>query len=154
MNSIDAARHSPHPIVYMVLILPFGAVSGYLTVALAYSLSRAGMSVTNVGLLIALYLVPQSWKFLWAPIVDTTLSRKRWYAIGVSLSAIGVVAMAVFAAHIADLASLMVVVLISSVAVTLLGMSVETMMAFDTPDEQKGRAGGWFQAGNLGITGF
>src|ERR1035437_10339765 len=82
MTRIDGPQHPPHPIVYSVLIVPFGAVSGYLTVALAYSLSQSGMSVARVGLLIALYLTPQTWKFLWAPIVDTTLTRKSWYVIG------------------------------------------------------------------------
>jgi PAT family beta-lactamase induction signal transducer AmpG len=150
MTHIANRRLSPHPIVYSVLIVPFGAVSGFLTVALAYALSQSGMSVANVGLLIALYLVPQAWKFLWAPIVDTTLSRKSWYLIGVSLAALGVTLMGVLGAQASDLAALIPIVLVASVAVTLLGMSVEAMMAYQTPDAQRGRAAGWFQAGNLG----
>jgi hypothetical protein len=34
----SAARHA-HPIVFLFLYLPFGAMSGYLTVAVAYRLS-------------------------------------------------------------------------------------------------------------------
>ena len=154
MTRIDGPQHPPHPIVYSVLIVPFGAVSGYLTVALAYSLSQSGMSVARVGLLIALYLMPQTWKFLWAPIVDTTLTRKSWYVIGAALSALGVTAMAVFSAHASDLTVLCIFVLVASVATTFLAMSVESMMAYDTPEAQKGRAGGWFQAGNLGGGGI
>jgi MFS transporter, PAT family, beta-lactamase induction signal transducer AmpG len=154
MTRIDGPQHPPHPIVYSVLIVPFGAVSGYLTVALAYSLSQSGMSVARVGLLIALYLMPQTWKFLWAPIVDTTLTRKSWYVIGATLSALGVTAMAVFSAHASALTVLCIFVLVASVATTFLAMSVESMMAYDTPDAQRGRAGGWFQAGNLGGGGI
>src|ERR1039457_6694624 len=130
MTIIADPRRAPHPIVYLVLYLPFGAVNGYLTVALAYSLSQSGMSVANVGLLIALFLIPQTWKFLWAPIVDTTLSRKAWYVIGATLSALGVTAMAVFSAHASDLAVLCIFVLVASVATTFLAMSVESMMAY------------------------
>ena len=32
---------SPHPVVFLVLITPFGVMSGYLTVALAYLLAKA-----------------------------------------------------------------------------------------------------------------
>jgi MFS family permease len=154
MTDIEIPRHVPHPIIYLALILPFGAVNGYLTVALAYSLSRAGMSVASVGLLIALFFVPQTWKFLWAPIVDTTLSRKGWYLIGAVLSAVGVLAMSMFSVHPSDITLLTVFVVLASIATTLLGMSVESLMAHDTPDGQKGRAAGWFQAGNLGGSGL
>jgi MFS transporter, PAT family, beta-lactamase induction signal transducer AmpG len=154
MARVDLAHLAAHPIVYSMLILPFGAVSGYLTVALAYSLTQSGMSVADVSLLIALYLAPQTWKFLWAPVVDTTLTRKSWYVIGATLSALSVVAMAAFSAHTSDLAVLCVFVVLASVAVTFLGMSVESLMAFDTSESQKGRAAGWFQAGNLGGGGI
>jgi len=43
---------------------------------------------------------------------------------------------------------------LTSLAMTVLGMSVENLMAYSTPEEQKGRAGGWFQAGNLGGSGI
>jgi len=154
MTDIEVPQRVPHPMVYLVLILPFGAVNGYLTVALAYSLSRSGLSVASVGLLIALFFVPQTWKFLWAPIVDTTLSRKGWYLIGACLSAVGVLAMSMFSVHASDVPMLSVFVVLASLATTLLGMSVESLMAHDTPDSQKGRAAGWFQAGNLGGSGL
>jgi PAT family beta-lactamase induction signal transducer AmpG len=65
-----------HPIVFLFLIAPFGAMSGYLTVAVAYLLSQAGLSVEQIAEVIAVSYLPQTWKFLWAPIADTTLTRK------------------------------------------------------------------------------
>ena len=50
------------------------------------SLARSGMSVERIGALIAIYLLPQAWKFLWAPIVDANLTRKRWYVVGATLT--------------------------------------------------------------------
>jgi MFS family permease len=138
----------------MVLILPFGMMGGYLTVAVAYLLKTAGVSVEQIAGLIALSFVPHTWKFLWAPIADTTLGRKTWYMIAALLSAIGFFGTGALPATKAGLAALSVVVVIANVAVTFLGMSVESLMAYGTPDDEKGRAGGWFQAGNLGGGGI
>src|SRR6185295_10904972 len=135
-----------HPWVFMVLILPFGVMSGYLTVTIAYLLTKAGLSVGQVAGLVALSYLPHTWKFAWAPIVDTTLSRKTWYAIAGVVSAVGIWATGVFKADAAHLAMLSVDVLVSNVAVTFLGMAVDGLMAYCTPEDQKGRAGGWFQA--------
>jgi MFS family permease len=146
-------RH-PHPVIYLVLILPFGATSGFLTVALAYTLSRSGVSVTQIGALIALYLTPQTWKFLWAPIVDTTLTRKRWYLLGVILNALGVIAMGVYSSDVKSVLLFDAIVLMTSTAVSFLGMASESLLAYGTNDAQKGRAGGWLQAGNLGGQGL
>jgi MFS family permease len=138
----------------MVLIIPFGANSGYLTVTLAYLLQKAGVSVAAVGALIALTYIPHTWKFLWAPITDATLDQKRWYLIGSILTGVGIAAMGMMPPTQSGLAALSVVALLESLATTFLGMSVESLMAYATPEDQKGRAGGWFQAGNLGGAGL
>jgi PAT family beta-lactamase induction signal transducer AmpG len=46
------------------------------------------------------------------------------------------------------------VVLLSNLASTFLAMAVESLMVFGTRTDQLGRAGGWFQAGNLGGQGL
>ena len=142
-----------HPSVFMVLILPFGVMGGYLTVTIAYLLTKAGLSVGQVAGLVALSYIPHTWKFAWAPIVDTTLTRRTWYAIAGVVSAVGIWATGMLKADAPHLALLSAVVLISNVAVTFLGMAVDGLMAYCTPEDQKGRAGGWFQAGNLGGNG-
>jgi MFS transporter, PAT family, beta-lactamase induction signal transducer AmpG len=138
----------------MILIAPFGATSGYVTVAVAYLLTRAGVPVVQTAALVALTYIPHTWKFLWAPIADTTLTRKRWYMIAAIVSAAGLAAIGAIPATPAGLALLSVVVVTANVGVTFLGMSVESLMAYCTPPEFKGRAGGWFQAGNLGGVGI
>lgn len=150
--------HSPprhaHPFAFLVLIVPFGMMSGYLSVALAYLLSKAGLSVEQVGALVAVSFVPHTWKFLWAPIVDTTLRRRTWYILAAVLSGIGILASGLVPATPQALPLLTVVVVVSNFAVTLLAMAVESLMAYSTPDHVKGRAAGWFQAGNLGGGGI
>jgi len=148
-RSGSVTRQRPHPSIYAGLYLPFGAVNGYLTVAIAYQLAQAGVSAEGIGALIALYFMPQTWKFLWAPIVDMTLSSKRWYVIGAVLSALGALGMAVCSARPVNLTVLAAAAVMASLATTLLGMAVEALIAHSTSPEQQGRAGGWLQAGNF-----
>src|SRR5215813_6756429 len=148
------ASSRPHPAVFMFLITPFGVMSGYLSVTVVYLLTQAGVSVEASGALVALSYLPHSWKFLWAPIADTTLTRKRWYIIAAVASAIGIYATGAVPAESSSLPALTAIVLISNFAVTFLAMASEGLMAYCTPAETKGRAGGWFQAGNLGGYGL
>ncbi len=46
------------------------------------------------------------------------------------------------------------IALLSSFATTFLAMACESLLAYDTPHDQKGRASGWYQAGNLGGGGL
>lgn len=138
----------------MILIIPFGAASGYGSVTLAYQLKEAGASVGEVAALVALGVLPQTWKFFWAPVVDLTLSQKKWYLIAGLLTAVGIGSMGFFPATKAGLSALSAIVFVTSLASTFLGMAVESLLAHSTPQELKGRAGGWFQAGSLGGSGI
>jgi MFS family permease len=140
--------------LYSILIVPFGALSGYLSTALTYSLVRGGMSVPRAGALVAIYFLPQTWKFFWAPIVDTTLTRKLWYVISAATTGLATFTLSAFANRSMPFAVLAVLAVMASFAVTFLGMAVESLVAYGASDDQKGRAGGWLQAGNLGGGGL
>jgi MFS family permease len=138
----------------MFLIVPFGAMGGYLSVAIGYQLTQAGVSVEQVAGLVAFSYIPQTWKFLWAPVADTTLSRKWWYVLAGLVSAVGIFVTGAVPADERSLPLLYAAVLVSNVAVTFLAMASESLMIYNTPPELHGRAGGWFQAGNLGGYGL
>jgi len=149
----EPERHA-HPLVFLILYLPFGISGGYVTVTLSYLLTQAGVSVIAVAGLIALMLFPQTWKVLWAPVVDTTLTAKRWYVIstiGIGLFLLGT---AFVPAQESWMWLLDVLVLLASITSTVSAMATESLMAHGTSDHQKGRAGGWSQAGNLGGAGL
>ena len=144
---------SAHPIVFLFLILPFGAMGGYLSVAIGYQLTQAGVSVEEVAALVAVSLIPQTWKFLWAPIADTTWTRKRWYVLASLVSALGILAMGLAASDPKALGLLYVAVLAANVAITFSAMAAESLLVYGTAPAERGRASGWFQAGNLGGNG-
>ena len=92
------------------------------------------------------------WRFLWGPVADLTLTLRRWYAIGVVAGA-GTLLFLSFM-PLRDNATLPAVVLLSQVAGTLVVLPVGGLMAHTVPEEKKGRAGGWYQAGCLGGLGL
>jgi len=129
-------------------------MSGYLTVAVAYELAQAGVAVDEVAALVAASFIPHTWKFLWAPIADTTLTRRTWYLAAAVVSAAGMYLIGAVPADARSLPLLYAVVIVANVAVTFLAMATESLMIYNAAPEEQGRASGWFQAGNLGGTGL
>lgn len=147
--------HKPvHPFLFTLLILPMGVSAGYVTVTLGYLLSQAGVSVEKIAALIGATLLPHVFKFIWAPLVDTTLSFKKWYWMASIISSIGIFATGILPLNESSLFYLTVIVFLSQFAITFLCMATEGLMAYDVPLALKGRAGGFFQAGNLGGSGI
>ena len=68
-------------------------MSGYVSVTLGYLLAQAQVNAQGVAALVAIFFVPQTWKFLWAPVADLTLTRKRWYVLSAALCALGFVSL-------------------------------------------------------------
>lgn len=147
-------RKAAHPIAFLVLYLPFGAAAGFGNVTLAFLLRQHGVSVPAVAALVAMNLLPNTWKVLWAPLVDTTLSARRWYAIGVGVSALAFVASAFAPMKPSSMPFLDAMAFVLGLASTISAMGAERLMAYDTKEDEKGRAGGWSQAGNLGGAGL
>src|SRR3954453_12583817 len=83
MTETTAAHgRAAHPVLYLILYLPFGIASGYATVTLAWLLSHAGASVAAIAVLGGMAIIPNPWKVVWSPLVDRTLSAKAWFPIG------------------------------------------------------------------------
>ncbi len=146
----------PHPALFLVLIVPFGMAAGFVIVTLAYQLTQRGLSSTAVAGMIALIYVPQTWKVLWAPLVDTTWTRRRWYACGTLLCGLCTFLLSGAAAdaRAIDLTLLGSLIVAGSFFSTLIAMAVESFMAASVPDSHRGRVAGWYQAGNLGGLGL
>jgi MFS family permease len=143
-----------HPVVWTVLYLPFGAFSGFVSVAMTFFATKHGLSITQGATLNFFQMLSQWMKWAWAPAVDVTLTPKRWYLIGVSASAVSVWAMSSIPISAATLPLLLAVITIGSLLNSFVGMAIEAIMAQATPPDQQGRTSAWFQAGNLGGAGM
>lgn len=139
-----------HPIVWTILYLPFGAMSGFVNVALTFLGTQHGLSITEASFLPAAQLLSQWLKWLWAPIVDVTLTPKRWYLVGTVASAVGVFTLAAMPMTEGTLPALLAVVAVTSLLRSFVGMALEAMLATATARANQGRTCAWFQVGNLG----
>jgi PAT family beta-lactamase induction signal transducer AmpG len=153
-TAVVNARKSAHPVIFLVLVLPFGIFTGYLTVTLAFLFSKAGISIQQIAGLAAINILPQIFKFLWAPFVDTTLSLKKWYIISTLITAACIFATGIVPPKISNLLFLTIMIVVSSFARTFLGAAANCLAAHDTPHEIKGRVGGYLQSGQLGGVSF
>lgn len=139
---------SPHPALFFGLILPYGASFGYVSVAFPYIATHTGgLNAEQAGALVAAAFGPHAVKFLWAPVVDTTLTKKAWYLIALALVIAGTIASASIPIDVARLPLLTTVIVASQVGLTLINMAVESFLAHSVPATEKGRASGWYQAG-------
>lgn len=142
------------PVFYAMLFMPMGITNGYAAVALTYLLSKAGLSAGLIAGFVGLSLLPQTWRAVWAPLVDTTLSIRGWYLISASASGLLMAVTGFIPVSRANFGWIELIVLVFSLAATVTTITGSSLLAHGTSEEEKGRAGGWSQAGNLGGSGL
>jgi MFS family permease len=146
--------HLSNPATYFFLVLPYGISSGFCTITLPFALVRAGFSVAAAGSVVALGLSANLWRFAGAPVVDLTLSLRRWFLVGLAASVVTLFGLGFMPLRPETVVALTVVVFIAQIGSNLSVIPVGGFMAHTVHDDEKGRAAGWYQAGNLGATGL
>ena len=149
-----AGARTVHPILFFVLYFSFGASGGFLTGTVEYFYSKAGVSTAAFGLIVTIALAPQVLKVFWAPLVDTTLNVKAWYLLAMAAIAPCVAISGFLPVGYGSVGALTALSTVISIAATFQGMAADSLMAHDTSPAQRGAAGGWSQAGNLGGAGI
>lgn len=147
-------KRSPGLYWWTILYLPYGAANGFVSVTIAYTARQRGLGDSAIAELVAASLLPHTFKFLWAPIPDTTFSRRWWYLASNLLSTITLILLGFVPVRSDTAGFLKLLIFVNSVAITFLGMAVEGLLANIVEDEQRGSASGWLQAGNLGGVGI
>jgi MFS transporter, PAT family, beta-lactamase induction signal transducer AmpG len=127
---------------------------GYVSVTLGFVLGHHGVSVAAVAGLVSLALLPTTWSFVAGPIVDVSLTPRRWYAIMLPLVAACFVGFAFTPMSAAAVPVLGVLCLSVSGAAVCASTAVNAAMALTTPPELRGPIAGWSQTANLGGTGL
>jgi len=144
--------HPSPPLVYFFLVLPWGISGGFLIVTLPFVLSELEWSVGAIATLVAIGSSSNLWRFAWSPVVDLTLSTRTWYLLGLVSAATAIGALGVIPPREGWLFTGLV--FFSQVAGTLIVLPIAGMIAHTVRDTAKGRASGWYQAGNLGGVGI
>jgi PAT family beta-lactamase induction signal transducer AmpG len=144
----------PHPVVWTVLYLPFGALYGFGSVALTNVASQRGIPISEATLIIAAGTMISWLKWLWAPVVDITLTPRTWYVLSTVLSGIGVFAMSAVPLDRQHFPLLIFIIAAANFVNSIVAMAVEAIIAGSIPPSHAGSVSAWFQAGNLGGIGL
>ena len=147
-------ERSAHPVLFLILFLPLGISTGYVVVTLAYLLAQAHIGVSDLATLAGVSLLPQVGKFLVGPLVDTTLTNKVWFLISATATGLLMTVTAMVPAVPENMVLIDALVFAFSTTSAFNALAADSLMAHATAPEEKGRAGGWSQAGNLGGSGL
>jgi len=147
----ESPRRPPPAFLYFILFLPFGATTVFvsLTVVNIWSQDKT-IGEAALGAMVAMNILPHTFKVLWAPIVDTVWNGRAWYIVGNMVSSAAILATGFVPVGKSHMGLLTGLVLLNGFATTFVGMTTEALMAHVCPPEQRGSAAGWSQAGNVG----
>ena len=151
MNQPNERYGLPGPVL-MVLLLPGSLTYGFVTVTLGYVLAQHGFSVAVVAGLGALVLLPQMFGWLVAPVVDVTLTPRRWVLIGGVGAALALVAVGFLRIDPSTANMLRSLCAAAALFCALQGGAVLAAMAAMTPASKRGPMAGWAQTANLSGT--
>lgn len=138
------------PWTAFALLLPWSVSGTFLMVTMEYFLSNAGVSVAHVAIYASAVMIPDTFKVLWAPLVDATLGPRRWHALGVVGTLVGLTAIAFVPVIPANLPLLAGLAIACGVATTFVHLATDIFVTYDVATDRKGRAAGWGSASNLG----
>ena len=143
-----------NPFLIFFLVFPGGISQGFVTVALPYLLTHQGFSVAETAGIIAIGVSANLFRFLWGPVVDISLSLKKWYWIGffACIATLLILCYATFG--VKGVVLLSIIAFVSQVAATFTLLPINGFMAHCIEDSKKGIASGWYQAGSLAGVGF
>ncbi|MDB4961157.1 MAG: major facilitator superfamily 1 [Myxococcales bacterium] len=128
--------------------MPYGVVGSFAGSVMPYLTRNAGVEVESIGWYGTLLFIPPMLQFLYAPIVDVGPKRKHWLVIVAALGAaflVGACVMPLPEHMTAFLAFAVAAQLISG----LVGACNGGLLAVTMPDDLRGRAGAWYNVGNL-----
>lgn len=127
---------------------PYGVVGQFTGLVMPYATEQAGEQLGSIGWYNALLFVPTFLLFLYAPIVDIGPRRKHWLVIVAAIGAGCLIAS--FQMKLpGQIPEYLAFAFAAQLIAGLVGSCAGGLMATAMPDELRGRAGGWYNIGNL-----
>lgn len=135
------------PIAFFFLHICTAWPIGVVGLALGSSMVTAGMSVRHSAAIIAASTLAFTLEFIWAPIVDSSLTRRLWYVVGAVVMC-GCLAMLLISPWDAASVPLLTALAFgSSSGAAVAAVAAKGLMAYDVPTTQLGSASGFYTAG-------
>ncbi len=141
----EPSKHNP-PWLFGILVLPYGFTTSVTALLMPYLLRKVGMPVDQIAKISAVAILPAIWAFLWSPLADTGLRRRSWIIVS-SVASGATAAAAIFGIH-GSVGLLTVLLFLSNAFSGLLSSACGALLTA-MPESMRGRASGWYQAGNV-----
>ncbi len=145
---MSGRRTWPRPWAFGLLILPVAVYVGFTATPLPFLLSKAGISVLEIGTIGSLLQLPNILVFLWAPLVDVKLRRRAWLVLSAAATGLflwGALPL-VSGTSIYPLTALL---LAGGVSASLVLASSGGLMVTTLAEDAQPKAAAWNQAGYL-----
>lgn len=134
------------------LFLPFGlapaVVVGYLMIAVTDQLSRTGVPLGSVSLLVTAAFVPPTLMFVWAPLVDLVGRRQRWLLGGVAMLCVAAVGLALSPRSLSGFPWLVSFGALAGFGYSLVSLSQKGLAVELLAPSRRVAAAGWAGAGS------
>ena len=138
----------PRPWLFVLTGTTYGVVGQFTGLVMPYATEHAGKQLDSIGWYNFLLFIPTFLLFLYAPIVDIGPRRKHWLLIVSALGAACLVAC--FQMKLPEqIPEYLVFGFAAQLISGLVGSCSGGLMAASLPDELRGKAGGWYNIGNL-----
>lgn len=136
----------PRAWLFGIAAMPYGSFSGVVAIALPYLLRKSGMAVEGIASVEALVQAPSIWYVLWAPVVDIKFRRRTWIVLLSVASGVSTAAALVLTMQASFRAATVLFVVASAINQPV-SSALGGLAAVVMPDDRRGRAAGWSQAG-------
>jgi PAT family beta-lactamase induction signal transducer AmpG len=127
--------------------MPNGLANAIIVILMPYLLRQQGVPVDHIAEIVALASIPNVWYFLYSPVVDMGLRRRTWILLAASTA--GLCSALAILLLPRSLAGVTVMLFAASALGSLISSANGALLTFLQP-AVRGRASGWYQAGNLG----
>lgn len=139
-----------HPSAFFVLALPIGVVGGFTTVTFPFIATRAGMPVGLTTSIVAVGLLAQGLRIVWAPLADLALTLKAWCVLG-DVTAAGILVLTGLVPVSSGHSTLFSVLLFAlNSVICIQNTPVPGLLAHNIAEKKKGTAAGLYMAGVMG----
>ncbi len=142
-------KRAAPPFAFMFLHTSLAWPAGVVSLALASGLVRAGVSVQRASHVIALSSLAFTLEFVWAPLVDGSLTRRTWYVLGTTALCGCLALMLVAPWNAAEVPLLAGLGFAACSGAAICGVATKGIMAYDVPEARLGRASGYYTAGGV-----
>ncbi|HVW11853.1 MAG TPA: MFS transporter [Bryobacteraceae bacterium] len=146
MTATSRESHNA-PWLFGILVLPYGFTTAVTVLLMPYLLRKYGMPVDRIAEIGAIAILPAIWSFLWSPLADAGLRRSTWIVIA-AVTASAASAVAVLDVH-GGQAMLTALLFLANALTGLLSSACGALLTA-MPENLRGHASGWYQAGNVG----